>query len=178
MVEKNFPGISDKAFKKCSRFFGGSKRQHRTGDGFCHISISPAAYYPVKGKDEESAEHAHIADANPGRIGFELVESTDRIEVGFSAQGELGQHDGGADHENADQIDEHKRATAVFPHYIRKLPDIAESDRRPGGGQDEPQATAPEPALIIAFSLHGMESIYKLGFESRWNLFIALPFQQ
>jgi hypothetical protein len=61
---------------------------------------------------------------------------------------------------NADEINKYECATAILPYYIRKLPDIAESNRGSGCGQDEAQSTSPEPPLIIVFGLHTNGSIF------------------
>ena len=46
-------------------------------------------------------------------------------------------HDGHADENDAGQVDKHERTAAVFASHVREFPDVPETDRRTGCGQDE-----------------------------------------
>lgn len=97
---------------------------HKRGED---ILEAPSRHYGVITRDEETGEHAHIADKAPGaaagdaRIGTGCVGST------VSADYELAEYAGQAKQEDADNIDDDERGTTVLTCHIRESPHITQS---------------------------------------------------
>ena len=57
-----------------------------------------------------------------------------------AAKGKFHRHDGNAEHDEEEQIKQHKGSSPVLPDEIWKLPDIADADRTAGTEENEAEA--------------------------------------
>ena len=87
------------------------------------------------------------------------LEHVERLRAAFlacAAHGELHHHDGQAQNDQEDQIEQHERAAAVFAGDIGKAPHVSKTDGTACGYQDEAQAGCEVLALLLpACRLHG-----------------------
>ena len=112
-----------------------------SGERAKYIRQGPTGDYTVEGKDQKSGSDPEYAHQLPGLAtlfflsqGLHAVDgtlTTTPTYHGFSHQ------DRQAYEGDTNQIDEYKRASAIFSGLIRKPPDITQSDGRTGSRQDE-----------------------------------------
>ena len=74
---------------------------------------------------------------------MQYLEGANRILLRPSADNQLGQHEGETNNNNTSEIDENERSATIHTGDIREFPDISQSHRRAGGGQDKPGPTGP-----------------------------------
>ena len=63
-----------------------------------------------------------------------------RAFVAGAAHGELHAHDGQAQDDEEEQVEQHERAAAALTCHIGELPHISDADRAAGGKEDEPES--------------------------------------
>ena len=80
-----------------------------------------------------------------------MAVSTHRALAGHPAQRRFGNDHGVAKGDSQQDVDEQKNAAAVFCGQIREAPDIAQPDRRTGGGQHESEFAGKRAALVVSF---------------------------
>ena len=90
--------------------------------------------------------HPECADQPPPAAGRERGERADRTEPGAAAEGDLADHERGADQDDAGEIDDHERGPAALADLGREPPDVAQPDGRAGRRQNEAGAGAPHAA--------------------------------
>ena len=56
-----------------------------------------------------------------------------------AAHGQLHRENRDAHDEQADEVDKHKKAAAIFARHIRKPPDVANADGAPGADEQKAQ---------------------------------------
>ena len=89
-------------------------------------------------------------------LGFEHIERLRAAFLAGTAHGELHHHDGQAQNDQEDQIEQHERAAAVFAGDIGETPHVSKADGAACGHQNEAQAGREVLALLLpACRLHG-----------------------
>ena len=71
------------------------------------------------------------------------IVGAEGVAAGFAPDRHFTDHDGHAEEEDAEQVDDHKCAAAVHSGDVGELPDISETDRGTDGRHDESEVTAP-----------------------------------
>ena len=103
----------------------------------------PAGYHGVEHHQQHVARQRKIAVRVPLRaLGLECLIHADRALLARAAQRKFDRHYRQAQHQQAQQIDQHEGAAAVFPAHPREFPHIAAADGAACRQQDEPQARA------------------------------------
>ncbi|MNZ41408.1 hypothetical protein D3C78_589570 [compost metagenome] len=114
------------------------------------VGQRPAGDHRIEAEDQEAGEHRHAAEAPPVPAGAGLAghRGDGALGVGAAAPAdhELGHQQRDADGQDAGQVDQHEGAAAVLPGDVGKLPDVAQTDRRTGGGEEEYPARRPQAA--------------------------------
>ncbi len=116
-------------------------------DGVHYIGEGPAGDDAIEREDNEAGEHARPAHQAPvaagTRLQRQMLHGMGGIALGAPTDHHLGHHDGHADDDNTEQIDQHEGAAAVLAGDVGKFPDIAQPDRGAGGGQDKGHTPRP-----------------------------------
>jgi hypothetical protein len=122
----------------------GARRAAEFRERQIDVMHRPAGDDAIEGEQDERREDAEDADALPGvRTARQLIEGLHRRTLGGTPDREFAHHNRHADHENADEIDQNENAAAVFARDVGEFPDISESDRGPGTGEQEADPASP-----------------------------------
>ena len=78
---------------------------------------------------------------------------TDSALTGLAAHGQFAHHDDETDEDGQDQIDYKKREAAGFTHFVGETPNVAQTDSRTDGGQQEAEIASPVTSFLIHESL-------------------------
>ena len=103
----------------------------------------PARDHGVKRHEADVAEEGHIAVETPCPLpGGQGLIHPHGARLGRPADGKLHGHHRNAQKQQADGIQQHKRAAAVLPHHPRELPDVSAADGAACAQHDEAQPGA------------------------------------
>ena len=110
---------------------------------------------PEQQQDRNGVRH-------PGTLDLKSFERPVRIAPGLAPDRNLAEHQRQPEEQDAAEINQHERASPVHARDIRKLPDVAESDGGPGGGENETEFAAPTFARLrihcVAFLSYGFNN--------------------
>ena len=73
----------------------------------------------------------------PAPRGLQDVEGLGGRTLGGAADGELHDHDGQAQHQQAEDVEQHKAAAAILPAHPREFPHISAANGAAGGKHNE-----------------------------------------
>ncbi len=113
LVHDHLRGIGDEGAENVARL-ARSRVTHQAGEGPDEVLDGPAADDAVERQDHESGENSHPSDDGPCAAP-ELLEGTDRVQLGFPADGHFGKHDGETDNKDQCKVHENKGSSAILP---------------------------------------------------------------
>src|SRR5690606_35660648 len=108
---------------------------------------SPAGDHTVEGKDQKPSQNAHAADQAPDRAYTALLRRRPhrghRIALPAASDQDLSNHNGHADGEYAEQVNQNEGSTSISPGHVGKFPDVPQAYGGAGHRQHEAAAAAP-----------------------------------
>ena len=122
------------------------------GEELDEIVENPACDNGVKGHQRNVADKAEYAEKPPplARL-FKALVHIDGAGLRCAAHGKLHDHDGQAQHQKTEDVEQHKAAAAVLAAHPWEFPDIAAADGAPGGQHDKAKAAAKAFAFLHSF---------------------------
>ena len=117
------------------------KAHQLTGSGHVEAVEHPAGHRGVEHHQQVAADEGEVAVDVPLLAGlFEGLIGAHRALVAGTAHGELHGHDGQAQNDEEQQVEQHESAAAALTCHVRELPHISDADRAAGGKEDEPES--------------------------------------
>jgi len=129
MVADRLRGTAHEAFENRFRRGHVSDGADGAGSAFNDITEGPASDDAVECHDAETGQYAQVSDEDPAASRADYLERADGVLLRVTPDHDFGDHDGKADHKNADEVDENECAAAVRAGKIGEFPDIPEADR-------------------------------------------------
>ena len=133
--------------------------------GEYRVRVSAAGYQPTENTEVLAAGDEVTATYRlaPEVEGIEVTVRGERphraenVLAAAAPDDQLGVHERQPDGENAHEVDEDERSAPVLAGDVGELPDVAESHRAPGGGENEPETSSPVSARLrgSGFREHG-----------------------
>lgn len=111
------------------------------------VAHDHAAEDEVEAEDEERHYNCHIA--HPGELLAELPVSCDRAHAGLTTDCKFADHNGEANEDCKDKINQQEGKAAVETHLVREAPNVAQTDCRTDSSQNETQVGAKRSAIVF-----------------------------
>ena len=119
----------------------GVKAHQLTGSGHVEVVEHPAGHRGVEHHQQVAADEGEVAVDVPLLAGlFEGLIGAHRALVAGTAHGELHGHDGQAQNDEEQQVEQHESAAAALTCHVGELPHISDADRAASGKEDEPES--------------------------------------
>ena len=138
--QSHFGGAGQHITEYLAADLGGHAGGKDTGDELEEVVQHPAGHSGIVHHQQAAADDGEPAVNVPLAAGlFQGLIGKHRTFAAGAAHGQLhGQHRQ-AQHHQHDEVDQHKKSTAVLPHHKGKAPHIADADGAPGTHQQEAQ---------------------------------------
>ena len=112
-----------------------------SGGGHVEVVEHPARHRGVEHHQQIAADEGEVAVDVPLLAGLlEGLIGAHRAFVAGAAHGKLHAHDGQAQNDEEEQVEQHERAAAALTCHVGELPHISDADRAAGGKEDEPES--------------------------------------
>ena len=153
------PGVGDHLRKAEIRVLPGQELDKIVQD--------PARDHRVERHDGNVADEADDTEYAPLVAGlFQALVHGNGAGLGGAAHGKLHDHDGQAQHQQAEDVEQHKAAAAILAAHPGEFPDVAAADGAPRRQHDKAQAAAQAFAFVH-------KSVFPFGSDFRADNFRA-----
>ena len=181
MPQKQLAGTGQQAAKQLADGVRGATGKVAHG-GVADIRSGPATNHRIEREDNERGNHPDDRGDPPARgaeVAFgDQAHAGNGIVPAVPADEHFRHHDGNTDNRDAQQINQHKGATAILAGDIREFPDVAKTNGRTGCRQNKRQPGGPETTsgpCIVTRNRVGLSHVVFLCFWLRKVINRAQP---
>ena len=134
-------GGAGQHFGKLTSYLLGVQPCQLAGSGHVEIVQHPARYGGVEHHQQVAADEGKVAVDVPflPRL-FQRLIRPHRAFAGGASHGKLHGHDGQAQNDEEQQVEQHESAAAALTCHVGELPHISDADRAASGKEDEPES--------------------------------------
>ena len=141
MDEDRLPGRGDETTEEHMDLIGGNTREIE-GKRLEKIFHRPAPDDTVITQDDDRGNDRQQAQPLPAGAGSQFLHGPEGVGAAPAANDRFRKENREHQQEARQDIDDDEGGAAVFPHHIRKTPDVAESDGGTGHGHDDSKTAA------------------------------------
>ena len=111
------------------------------------LSHDPTADDTVVGDDDDGDDGGQGSDKLEALVQFAVGRDTGQ--AGLTAQGDLGDHQGEAEGQSQDDVDQQENAAAVLGGQIGEAPQVAQTDCGASSGQNKTDAAGETASILV-----------------------------